>query len=431
MEESGASNEAQKAGCLRATLARLGLAAFSLLITFALLEGFARLIFARQQHQAGQSEAVRLYRQDDRLEWSLVPNGRMTTVTDDGEVLIEINSHGLRDREYDYEKPENTFRILILGDSFTEAMQVNLEDTYHARLERRLNEELGAATGLRFEVISGGVAAYGVTREMIFYEEEGRRYQPDLVLMAFYMGNDVRDDHPALAQEEPFPGIYRRQFFQIGEDGELEPLVQAADESLAPGAAQAQAQAGSLVRRIDAWLYGHSRLYFYVRPFLSEQVPFIRRMLYAIGFVQSPAPVLPRYSDTDTEVIEEAWALEEALIARLRRDVEADGATYAIIIIPDALQIQPETLREKYPLFYPALLESMDLEKPDRALMGILNRQGIPYLRLYPAFIEYRTETGETLYGSHGHWTVAGHRLAADLIYEWLVRERLVPGGEG
>ena len=47
-----------------------------------------------------------------------------------------FNAHGFRDYERTYQKPEDTFRILILGDSYTEALQVSLEKTFSAFLEK-------------------------------------------------------------------------------------------------------------------------------------------------------------------------------------------------------------------------------------------------------------------------------------------------------
>ena len=48
----------------------------------------------------------------------------------EGEVYVRINILGYRDIEHFVEKPPNTFRIAVLGDSFTEARQVALENTF-------------------------------------------------------------------------------------------------------------------------------------------------------------------------------------------------------------------------------------------------------------------------------------------------------------
>jgi hypothetical protein len=45
---------------------------------------------------------------------------------------IIYNSHGYRDKEYSYQKPNNIFRILVLGDSQTFGYGIRkLEDTWH------------------------------------------------------------------------------------------------------------------------------------------------------------------------------------------------------------------------------------------------------------------------------------------------------------
>ena len=49
-----------------------------------------------------------------------------------------INSDGLRDREHAKRKPLGTFRVAVLGDSFTLATHVDVEKTYWSVLERYL-----------------------------------------------------------------------------------------------------------------------------------------------------------------------------------------------------------------------------------------------------------------------------------------------------
>ena len=60
-----------------------------------------------------------------------------------GEFLqhISTNSNGLRDYEHNYTKSENTIRIVMLGDSFVEGVEVALENTTSKLMEKKLNEQ--------------------------------------------------------------------------------------------------------------------------------------------------------------------------------------------------------------------------------------------------------------------------------------------------
>jgi lysophospholipase L1-like esterase len=93
---------------------------------------------------------------------------------------IRINSKGLRDREHTYERTQGTFRILLLGDSMAWGWGVGVEETYADLLER----ELGV------EVINAGVPGWSTDQELWWFESEGIRYQPDLVLLVLVM-NDL------------------------------------------------------------------------------------------------------------------------------------------------------------------------------------------------------------------------------------------------
>jgi hypothetical protein len=52
---------------------------------------------------------------------------------------VRVNSKGLRGPEIPYVKPTGTYRVLVLGDSFTFALQVAEEETFVARLAEQLN----------------------------------------------------------------------------------------------------------------------------------------------------------------------------------------------------------------------------------------------------------------------------------------------------
>jgi hypothetical protein len=103
-------------------------------------------------------------------------------------VEVKINSKGLRDYEYSYEKAANCFRILVLGDSITFGWGVPLELTYSKLLEKELNVYYPQ---LKVEVINAGVGNYQMRDEVCFLETEGLRYNPDIIIMGFFI-DDAR-----------------------------------------------------------------------------------------------------------------------------------------------------------------------------------------------------------------------------------------------
>ncbi|MFI5366137.1 MAG: SGNH/GDSL hydrolase family protein, partial [Candidatus Binatia bacterium] len=137
----------------------------------------------------------RFWEPDSMLGARLIPGYRGWWTQEDREFLVpvEINHEGLRDAEHPYAKPPGVFRILVLGDSFVEAMHVPLASTFAHQLEQQLNAD---SSGVRVETISAGVSGYGTASELLWFEREGKRYQPDLLLLEFYPGNDVKNNSP-------------------------------------------------------------------------------------------------------------------------------------------------------------------------------------------------------------------------------------------
>jgi len=78
---------------------------------------------------------------------------------------LKVNSKGLRDYEYDYHKPDNTYRILILGDSFAFGHGVELDETFPKILEKKLNKR---ANDIKYRVINAGVPSYATADELDF-----------------------------------------------------------------------------------------------------------------------------------------------------------------------------------------------------------------------------------------------------------------------
>jgi hypothetical protein len=101
---------------------------------------------------------------------------------------LRTNSNGLRDREISYNKPADSARVLLLGDTITEAIQVPLEQTYAKLTEAKLAETLE-----NVDVINAGCANYGTDNELLFFRAEGWRYNAELVVLVLSTRNDAID----------------------------------------------------------------------------------------------------------------------------------------------------------------------------------------------------------------------------------------------
>lgn len=101
-------------------------------------------------------------------------------------VEFKTNSLGLRaDREYAIPKPNNTTRILVLGDSVTAGWGVDYENTYPKLLESLLSDHYQ----IKFEVINAGVGNYNSAFELAALKKF-IKLEPDVIVLGFYF-NDI------------------------------------------------------------------------------------------------------------------------------------------------------------------------------------------------------------------------------------------------
>lgn len=139
-------------------------------------------------------------------------------------VDVAINSFGLRDREFETDKPQGVVRILMLGDSVTFGWGVAAEDTVAKKLERRLNAE---PQGPPVEVINAGVGNYDTVMEVLSFIERDSILKPDIVVLNYF----INDAEPVPARrnisllEHSYAAVYfmgrldilRRQYFDKGD----------------------------------------------------------------------------------------------------------------------------------------------------------------------------------------------------------------------
>jgi hypothetical protein len=135
------------------------------------LEGAARLYVSIKGVDPAVPREIGQF--SEILGWSLKPLSYATSNRTGYKIEYRINSKGLRDDEIAYEKPEGTFRIVLLGDSGTFGFGVPIEKHFSTLLEGYFKN---------VEVINMGVGGFGVDQELLRLRSEGFRYRPDMVL---------------------------------------------------------------------------------------------------------------------------------------------------------------------------------------------------------------------------------------------------------
>jgi len=97
-------------------------------------------------------------------------------------VSYSINSDSLNERmEYQVVKPSDTFRIIMLGNSFTFGLFVNTNENYSELLEMSLQNHT-CLPYKAFDVINLGVPGYDIGYSAERYRLRGQKYHPDLVV---------------------------------------------------------------------------------------------------------------------------------------------------------------------------------------------------------------------------------------------------------
>ncbi len=347
------------------------------------------------------------YRPDPIRGYSLRP-GASGFWTREGRGKVTINSDGLRDIEHSLGRQPGVLRVAVLGDSFSEAFQVNLEYTWWKQLERRINAQpdcafrAGFPGGVAF--INFGVGGYGTGPELLTWRQQARRYAPQKVLLAMYLGNDIQDNTPQARPDLPV--------FRFGADGDL-----TIDRGflLSPGSRFRFSPIGRLV---DS-LVGHSALLQLVNE-AKNRAAASRRTAAPVDLIQElkGPPDQPQ-----------GWAMTAALLRTLRDDVSAAGAQLLVTSLSTPAQVYPDQAlrRQLLPGSGPGPFER------EQRLQGVLDPLGVTYLPLAPDLQQRADRRGLTLHGFKGqqpglgHWNPDGHRLAAELLAERLCAPASAP----
>lgn len=390
----------------RDILIKIALALLGTAAALVLVEGLARAV-------APAPAGVR-YLPDPVLGYRHEP-GQTTWVRDgQGEYSARFttNSRGDPDRERALEKPAGVYRVAVIGDSMVEAAQVASEERFTYLLEQQLNSLVAGRPGdiQAVEVLNFGTAGYGTAQEWLYYREHARRFSPDLVVVMFLPGNDIKNN-----------------------SYELEVV-----RSCRPEMAPFFSLAGGTLRLVNDGFYDKALKRFEnaaetprekLKELLSglRLVELARQSFAAQRQGESGAGQLQQercQTDTtlqlyDREVQQSspdwaaAWQVTEAILAEFAADAAADGAAFHLVTATGPWEVQPET---RDLVLDPDEEEGYDWEMPHRMTAAMADRLGIAHTSLLPAMKQAARAGTAVHYLYNGHYTPAGHRLAAEAL---------------
>jgi hypothetical protein len=369
------------------------------------------------------------YQRDDVRGVSLLP-GAEGWYRKEGEAYVRINSDGLRDQEHAIAKPDDTFRIAVVGDSYCEAFSVSLEEAFWSVMGKKL-EECGAFPARKIEVINFGVSGYGTAQELLTLREKVLKYSPDLVLLAVTTNNDITDNSRALKRTDEYP-----YFVYQGNQLTL-------DDSFKNS--RSFVFSHSRIGRLGSWLRAHSRL---VQAIVQGHHGF--KVLLAARRAKRSAESQPAatplstsadagksreksdlfarseelgadnliYLEPNNAVWNDAWRVTEGLIVQMRDEANRAGEKFVVVTLSNGPQVLPDpTWREAFK----QRLGIDDLFYPDNRIKSLGDREGFPVIILAPELQSFAEHNNVFLHGfgkniGNGHWNATGNRVAGELI---------------
>lgn len=236
------------------------------------------------------------------------PNANYIHVTPEYRVNVVINNTGVRsNKEISYIKPIGVTRVVALGDSFMLGYGANYSETFLSQMLNSIPDKHN------IEVINLGVSGHGTAEELITLRQEGKKYNPDIVLLSWH-GTDFDDN-------------IRSDLFDIN-NGDL---VQV-NNSYLPAV---KLREFLFSFRLYELVATNSQLYGWLREKASEVV----QDLYAIinSFLK-PINVVNKSnkSDASNALLKKDIKNEIAvrLLLEIKQEVEAIGAVFLVLDIP-------------------------------------------------------------------------------------------------
>jgi lysophospholipase L1-like esterase len=360
------------------TLAKFGILGFSALLAIGFGEITIRVI-APQQLISIRPD---IWQPVDGLGWIVHPEIDTTINTGERTVRVITDEQGFRVGERG--RREGDHNLLLLGDSFTQALQVEHEQSLAGLMEDRLSSALRGET---VAVRNGGVDGWEPSQYLLRARKELAQNNYDLLIVAFYLGNDVIPKATEHFPPREAIDVHRLQL---------------------PSTLAWKDWVNSLLYPVNDWLEVRSHLFVLLKSRL-------RGVLLRLGLSADYFPRGVRLAEADSPM----WDVTLEVLREINT-VAANHQTPALfVLIPAPFTVDPLVF-EQIRAGFDVDPESLDASQPGRLIAERLESAGIAFASAVEPFIEEH-QAGNAVYGSiDRHLSPQGHVI----LYEFL-EERL------
>lgn len=328
---------------------------------------------------------------DDACMYRLMPSppGRFPENHDE-----HINQYGFRDRTYPVDKPAASFRVLGLGDSFVYGA-VPIHDNFLRVAERELNNEERPRT----DIILMGVPGWSTENQLGVLEDFGLDLHPDLVVVNFFVGNDVTGI-PVRSR------VIRGNVYPRTSPLPIRNLLRKSDlfvmfESLVLRNMMQRLRGEEIGTALD----------------LETAGPVPVSDLY-LNIVPHSLPVFEREPGRATNAL---WTEAENYLKGIDEACQAAKIPWLLVLIPDEMQVDP-SVRSQVVAALGLSADHYDFDAPQKRLQSVAGKWGVPVLDLLPVMRASHRSDARLYVPNDTHWNERGNLIAGQAVAEAVSR---------
>lgn len=350
----------------------------SIILFFAMFEAFLKVFYPQNVFVTMPEEASpRIFEKSNELPWMLRQNisERHKNIVGEWDVTIKTSSLGLRNDEL---QKSNKPRILVLGDSFTFGYGVENNETYVNLLKGLFNNSI--------DFINAGYASgYSADTEYVYLKKHGLKLSPDIVMLGFFIGNDISDimSNNHGIEDDEIKNVSSNIYY-IDDSNRLR------------------------VKGLEKKWYYNTNVYLSMKShayiFFKTR---IRQIFQGRELVEGTI-----YNEERNEKLSGAINNTKDLLIKMNKITNESNVGFVIILIPTREQVYNTKIFDKKG-------SKLDLEKINLEFISFFESNGINYIDLLP----YLRNEENIYFKTDPHWNKKGHEFVAKVIYENLINK--------